>query len=204
MQKHIAECFKRQESHRKQIIEQEEDFSAFEAVVIQNVKIALATFNEWRNGQFSQQLEQVRGMQQQLGQLNPELDWDIFRHNNDDRFLVTKCEFVQINQVHYDGYDDPGITIVKQGRLLKKEGVFKRTYKPVTVVLTHSSYLHVYPEVLDKSQSFQTVSPELTIDLTECNLVPLMMNEKEPEEIALIVKQGSMFGRESKHKVNLG
>jgi hypothetical protein len=30
------------------------------------------------------------------------------------------------------------------------------------------------------------------------------MNEKEPEEISLIVKQGSMFGRESKHKVNLG
>ena len=140
-------------------------------------------------------------MQLQLGQLDPEIDWNMFRHHNDDRFLVAKSEFVQINQIHYDGFDDPGITIVKQGRLLRKEGVFKRAYKPVTAVLTHSSYLHVYPELLEKGQSFQNVAPELTIDLTECNLVPLMMNEKEPEEIALIVKQGSMFGREAKHKV---
>lgn len=188
LQKHIAACYKKQEGYRKQLIDQEEDFAAFEAVIIQNVKVSLATFYEWRHGNFSQQIDATKYMQDSLTKLHPEQDWDLFKYNNQDRFLVVPSAFVQVNQVCYDGYDDPGVTIVKQGRLLRKEGVFKRAYKPMTVVLTHSSYLHVFPE-LEKGQSLQTIVPESSIDLTDCILNPLMMNEKEPEEIGTIIMQ---------------
>jgi hypothetical protein len=160
-------------------------FSAFEAVIVQNIKVSLATFYEWRAGTFGQQLDQIKVMQDQLGQMDPERDWHLFRYTHDNRFLVHDSNIVGIQDVKYDGHDDPDVKIVRQGRLLRKEGVFKRAYKPIYVVLTHASYLHCFPE-LAKGQNIQDMTPDLTIDLTECTLTPLMMNEKEPEEIGMI------------------
>lgn len=175
-----------QMEYRSRIIEQEEDFGAFEAVVVQNIKVSLATFYEWRSGTFGQQLDQIKEMQTQLTGMDPEKDWKTFKLRNDNRFLVTPSEFVQIAQVKYDGYDDPAVTIVKQGPMMKKEGVFKRSYKRIHAVLTYSSYFHAFPE-LAKGESLQGQAPELTVDLTECTLIPLMMNEKDPEEIGLLI-----------------
>ncbi|KAJ3358678.1 hypothetical protein HDU91_005153 [Kappamyces sp. JEL0680] len=198
LQKHIAACFERQKDYRSQIIAQEQDFAAFEAVVVQNIKVSLATFYEWRAGTFGQQIDQIKQMQTQLGQMDPERDWSLFTLHNDHRFLVHPSEFVQIRSVDYDGSDDPLVNVVKQGQLLRKEGVFKRTYKPIHAVLTASSYFHSFPE-LAKGEKLSNLVPDLTVDLTECTLVPLMMNEKEPEEIALLGKPG-LFGKEVKHK----
>lgn len=192
LQRHIVACAKNQQDYRTQIIAQEEDFAAFEAVVVQNVKVSLATFYDWRSGTFEQQVDQIKFMQNQLKQMDPERDWSMFKNNNDNRFLVVPSEFVQPKRVQYDGFDDPGVQFTKQGKLLRKEGVFKRTYKNVHVVLTSSSYFHSFADG-------DLITPELSIDLMECTLVPLMMNEKEPEEIALVGKSG-MFGRDVKHK----
>jgi hypothetical protein len=199
LQKHIAVCHEKQEHYRGQLIEEEQDFASFEAVIVQNIKVSLATFYEWRSGTFGAQLDQIKQLQGQLGDMDPERDWWFFSHNNDNRFLVHPSEFIAIRNVHYDGSDDDALKVVKQGRLLRKEGVFKRAYKPIHAVLTQSSYFHSFPE-LGKDEKLSNLVPELTVDLTECTLVPLMMNEKEPEEIALLGKPG-LFGKEVKYKV---
>jgi hypothetical protein len=180
LQKHIDHCYSKQVDYRILIKEQEEDFAAFEAVVVQNIKISLATFYEWRSTTFSQQVDQIKVMKQQLDDMDPERDWGIFKNHNQNRFLQP-CPLVEIADLKYQGHDDPSVRIVKQGRLQKKEGVFKRAYKPYWGVLTPSSYFHAIPE-LQKGEKFLG-QPELTLDLTEYTLQPLMMNEKDPEEI---------------------
>ncbi|KAJ3277153.1 hypothetical protein HDV01_000205 [Terramyces sp. JEL0728] len=197
LQRHIAYCNSKQQEYRNKIMGQQEDFAAFEAVVVQNIKVSMSTFYEWRSSNFSQQVDQIKAMQSQLNQMDPERDWGLFASNNENRFL-TPCPVVKVADLTYDGYDDPGLTIVKQGKLLRKEGVFKRAYKPTVGVLTQSGYLHALPELAPGEQFYQP--PEISIDLTECTLAPLMMNEKEPEELALLGKGGGMFGRDSKHK----
>lgn len=175
LQKHIAYCFSNQQEYRRQIIAQEEDFGAFEAVIVQNIKVSLSTFYEWRASTFTSQLEQVKGIQTDLKQTDPERDWGTFKTLHDDRFLVVPSEFVQIRNVKYDGHDDIGLTVVKQGKLMRKEGVFKRAYKTIHCVLTHSSYLHCFPDT--GKDSIQGI-PEMSVDLTECTLQGMMMNEK--------------------------
>ncbi|KAJ3325901.1 hypothetical protein HDV06_002286 [Boothiomyces sp. JEL0866] len=197
LQRHIAYCNSKQQEYRDKIIAQQEDFAAFEAVVVQNIKVSMSTFYEWRSSNFTQQVDQIKAMQTQLNQMDPERDWGLFAAGNEKRFL-TPCPLVKLSDLTYDGHDDPGLTIVKQGKLLRKEGVFKRAYKPSVGVLTHSGFLHTLPELGPGEQFYQ--SPEISIDLAECTLAPLMMNEKEPEELALLGKGGGMFGRDSKHK----
>lgn len=200
LQRHIAYCNSKQQEYRDKIMAQQEDFAAFEAVVVQNIKVSMSTFYEWRSSNFTQQVDQIKAMQTQLNQMDPERDWSLFAASNEKRFLAP-CPLVKVSDLTYDGHDDPGLTIIKQGKLLRKEGVFKRAYKPSVGVLTHSGFLHTLPELGPGEQFYQ--APEISIDLTECTLAPLMMNEKEPEELALLGKGGGMFGRDAKHKVNL-
>jgi hypothetical protein len=180
LQKHIDQCYGKQADYRMLIKEQEDDFAAFEAVVVQNIKISLSTFYEWRSGTFIQQVDQIKIMKGQLDEMDPERDWKIFKGKNKNRFLQP-CPLVELSDLKFDGHDDPALKPIKQGRLLKKEGVFKRTFKAYTAVLTPSSYFHAIPEP-PKGEKYLGL-PELTLDLTEFTLQPLMMNEKDPEEL---------------------
>ncbi|KAI8892147.1 hypothetical protein BC833DRAFT_662605 [Globomyces pollinis-pini] len=156
--------------------------AAFEAVIIQNIKVSMATFYEWRTGKFNQELDQIKTIQTQLTAMDPEQDWKVFKDNHANRFLEN-VPLVQIKELRYEGWDHPGLQIVKQGKLLRKEGVFKRAYKTSLGILTRSGYLHSVPELQPDEQFYEL--PEQTIDLMDCTLVPLMMNEKEPEEIGM-------------------
>jgi hypothetical protein len=180
LQKHIHHCHSKQGSYRLQIKAQEDDYAAFEAVVVQNIKISLATFYDWRSGNFSTQVDQIQFMKEQLGKMDPEQDWSIFKSNNQHRFLQD-CSLVDIKSIEYDGFDDPSVKVIKIGKLQRKEGVFKRAYKPCEVALTSSNYFHAMPELQPGEKFYQ--QPELSIDLLDFTLTPLMMNEKDPEEI---------------------
>ncbi|KAJ2988127.1 hypothetical protein HDV02_005733, partial [Globomyces sp. JEL0801] len=153
LQKHIAHCFKKQKEYRDRIIEQQDDMAAFEAVIIQNIKVSMATFYEWRTGKFNQELDQIKTIQTQLTAMDPEQDWKVFKDNHANRFLEN-VPLVQIKELRYEGWDHPGLQIVKQGKLLRKEGVFKRAYKTSLGILTRSGYLHSVPGMYNLFLSF--------------------------------------------------
>jgi hypothetical protein len=182
LEKHIEQCYGKQVDYRMLIKEQEDDFAAFEAVVVQNIKISLATFYDWRSGTFNQQIDQIRTVKEQLDNMDPERDWSIFKSKNKNKFLQP-CPLVEVQDLKFEGYDDPALKPLKQGKLHRKEGVFKRAYKGYVGVLTPSGYFHLIPEP-QKGEKFLG-QPELTLDLTEYTLQPLMMNEKDPEEIGI-------------------
>ncbi|KAI8915878.1 hypothetical protein EDD86DRAFT_197099 [Gorgonomyces haynaldii] len=200
LRKHMDEAFKRQEDYRKKLQEQRESFSNFEKVIVQNIRVALTTFYEFRCTTFGQQYDLAKELKSSLERMNPENDWSLFEKNHGDRFIDENVPLVQIKDIEYDGCDDEAVRSVKEGPLLRKEGVFMRSYKPVYCVLTQSGYFHCLPP-MNPGETFPDPNSELSLDLTECQLQPLMMNEKDPEEIAFIESSAGMFGRQVKHKI---
>jgi hypothetical protein len=175
LQDHIQRCYTKQEKYKTYIQKQEEDLSAFEAAVLQNIKITMSTFYEWRAQASQQNLQDINIVKQRVDTLNPEQDWLTFRNSRKNIF-VNNLKIP--SEIEYDGFDEPLITAVKSGRLTKKEGVFKKLYKPVDVVLTRTNYLYIIPEK-------NLALPDIILDLHDFTLQPLMMNEKEPEEIGI-------------------
>lgn len=201
LQKHIAHCFKKQPDYRAKLLQQQDSFSNFEKVIVQNIKVSLSTFYEFRSNQFSMQFDLSKDISAHLDRFEADLDWAKFKSANELKFLNPSKPLVQIADLTYDGFDDIAIRSIRQGSLLKKEGVIVRSYKPCHCVLTQSGYFHILPP-LNPGDLFPDI-PELSLDLNECSLQPLMMNEKEPEELAFIEKSKGMFGSsEVKHKVH--
>jgi hypothetical protein len=200
----MAHCVKKQQDYREKLIKQQEAFSSFEKVIMQNIKgidsitqVSLSTFYEFRSTQFAQQFDLAKDIGQRMESFNADEDWQKFRAENMERLLDPKASLVQIKDVVYDGCDDISIKSIKEGTLLRKEGVIVKTYKQLHCVLTQAGFFHVMPPL---SGEFPE-APELSLDLSDCTLQPLMMNEKEPEEIAFIEKSKGMFSSEVKHKV---
>ncbi|EGF79144.1 hypothetical protein BATDEDRAFT_26405 [Batrachochytrium dendrobatidis JAM81] len=144
---------------------------------------------------------------------------DRFYKGNDNVPLVDPANII------YDGCDDLAIRVVRQGSLLRKEGVFKRSYRPVNAVLSTSGYLHTLPPLSstpigathsdtssaggpfsptgnkpDFSADSILEMPELTLDLAEYTLLPLNLGDKDPKDIVFVGKNSGMFGRDIKHK----
>ncbi|KAK5670063.1 hypothetical protein QVD99_003467 [Batrachochytrium dendrobatidis] len=81
-----------------------------------------------------------------LDTMEADKDWAIFRASNCDRFIdQDNVPLVDPANIIYDGCDDLAIRVVRQGSLLRKEGVFKRSYRPINAVLSTSGYLHTLP-----------------------------------------------------------
>ena len=106
-----------------------------------------------------------------------------------------------MSDLTYDGYDDPLTKVIEEGTLFKKEsGMFSSIWKPYKVALTGAGFFHMI-NLSDGAKSGDIVLPELSLDLSECTVGPLMLNDKEPEEFILSEKSTGIFGREVKHKV---
>ncbi|KAJ1330523.1 hypothetical protein BSLG_009285 [Batrachochytrium salamandrivorans] len=134
--------------YRTKLLQQQDTFAAFEKVIVQNIRVGLASFYEWKSSNSSRKLEQSRDMARHLDSMEADKDWAIFKRGNCDRFIDVDgagVPLVQISSIVYDGFDDPAIRIVRQGPMLRKEGVFKRSYRPVHIVLTASGYFHCLP-----------------------------------------------------------
>lgn len=163
---------------------------------MQNIRVTLSSFFEYRSTLFSDQLETANALKLELSKIDTDSDWSLFKASHNGRFVEPGDPEFTLKNLSYDGHDDPSVRSVKEGPLFRKEGVIVRGYKPVYGVLTASGYLHLTPPLSGEYPD----NPELSLDLTECQLQPLMMNEKEPEEISFLT-QGGIFGGEKKHKI---
>jgi hypothetical protein len=198
LQKHIRYCHEKQNDYRERLLAQQEACCSFEKVIIQNIKVSLSTFYEFRSTQYSQQYDLAMLLGKTLESFEADKDWEKFMQVNSKTLLNVKIPPIHIKDVVYDGHDDLSITILKEGPLLRKEGVILKSYKPFHAILTHSGYFHVCSAI---SNTGLPEAPDISLDLTECSLQPLMMNEADPEEIAIYEKTKGMFGNERKHKV---
>ncbi|KAJ8323438.1 hypothetical protein O5D80_007755 [Batrachochytrium dendrobatidis] len=226
LRKHIVQCNKKQEYYRSKLGQQQDTFAAFEKVIVQNIRVGLASFYEWQTSNYTRRLDQSRDMAKLLDTMEADKDWAIFRASNCDRFIdQDNVPLVDPANIIYDGCDDLAIRVVRQGSLLRKEGVFKRSYRPVNAVLSTSGYLHTLPPLSstpigathsdtssaggpfsptgnkpDFSADSILEMPELTLDLAEYTLLPLNLSDKDPEDIVFVGKNSGMFGRDIKHK----
>ena len=186
----------KQEYYRKALLDQESKCCSFETVIYQNLKVALSLHFEGKSKTCNQELESFRILKSQSTQVDIEKDWTTFMHSYSNIAPSPTSQPVTIDDLTYDGYDDPMTKSIKEGSLFKKEsGVFKSAWKPCQVILTGSGFFHFM-------KSDDSV-PELSLDLTECTVGPLMLNDREPEEFTISEKSGGIFGRDVKHKVIL-
>ena len=195
-------------------------------MIVQNIRVGLASFYEWQTSNYTKRLDQSRDMAKLLDTMEADKDWAIFRASNCDRFIdQDNVPLVDPANIIYDGCDDLAIRVVRQGSLLRKEGVFKRSYRPVNAVLSTSGYLHTLPPLSstpigathsdtssaggpfsptgnkpDFSADFILEMPELTLDLAEYTLLPLNLGDKDHKDIVFVGKNSGMFGRDIKHK----
>ncbi|EGF77524.1 hypothetical protein BATDEDRAFT_27772 [Batrachochytrium dendrobatidis JAM81] len=191
-----------------------------------NIRVGLASFYEWQTSNYTKRLDQSRDMAKLLDTMEADKDWAIFRASNCDRFIdQDNVPLVDPANIIYDGCDDLAIRVVRQGSLLRKEGVFKRSYRPVNAVLSTSGYLHTLPPLSstpigathsdtssaggpfsptgnkpDFSADSILEMPELTLDLAEYTLLPLNLGDKDHKDIVFVEKNSGMFGRDIKHK----
>ncbi|OAJ43858.1 hypothetical protein BDEG_27171 [Batrachochytrium dendrobatidis JEL423] len=185
LRKHIVQCNKKQEYYRSKLGQQQDTFAAFEKVIVQNIRVGLASFYEWQTSNYTRRLDQSRDMAKLLDTMEADKDWAIFRASNCDRFIdQDNVPLVDPANIIYDGCDDLAIRVVRQGSLLRKEGgPFSPTgNKP------------------DFSADSILEMPELTLDLAEYTLLPLNLSDKDPEDIVFVGKNSGMFGRDIKHK----
>ncbi|EGF77042.1 hypothetical protein BATDEDRAFT_28169 [Batrachochytrium dendrobatidis JAM81] len=154
-------------------------------VIVQNIRVGLASFYEWQTSNYTKRLDQSRDMAKLLDTMEADKDWAIFRASNCDRFIdQDNVPLVDPANIIYDGCDDLAIRVVRQGSLLRKEGgPFSPTgNKP------------------DFSADSILEMPELTLDLAEYTLLPLNLGNKDPKDIVFVGKNSGMFGRDIKHK----
>lgn len=201
IKKHAANCFAKQSEYRKALIEQQKACGAFETIVYQNIKVALSLFFDHKSKTLSNDVDIVRAIKTNLAKVDIESDWDQFTRVYPEVFLQAEAAPVRCEDLTYDGFDDPLTKVVEQGTFYKKEsGMFKTSWKPFRVILTGAGYFHMMSQ---ESIGEGQVVPELSLDLSECTVGPLMLNDKEPEEFTLSEKSGGLFGRDVKHKVRL-
>ena len=159
-----------------------DDLSAFETVIIKNLKTTLTFYLEWTSTSCLQQSEQILVVKQIMQDMKPDEDWKRFEESHRNRFIENQ-PLVSPESLVYDGFDDPIMEPSHKGALFRKDGIFKRSFKKCYAVLTKSNFLHFFQEqVSGKNPILGT--PELSIDLSDVSLSPMMMNEKEPEEIS--------------------
>jgi hypothetical protein len=195
--KHAMVCEKKQNKYREALTEQAKNFFAFETIILQNLKVALSLFFEFKAKSIGQNLDSTKSLQILLNQIDVHADWQNFQNYNQRLFSQIQGPLVQVKELTYDGYDDPLTKIIQQGTFLKKDvGMFKTSWKPFNAILTGSGFFHLFP--LERKDADM---PALSLDLSECTVGPLMLNEKEPEEFTITEKSTSIFGREVKHKV---
>jgi hypothetical protein len=193
LQKHIHSCVAK--LPRDKLIDQQLKFAAFEKVIVQTLTLSLAALSDAKTKILSKQLNSLAAFNKALAEVDPESDWNSFSLSNN---LPNHCPSPSIDAISYDGKHDDLTKIVKQGPLLRKEGVFKREYKPFYGILTTCGYFHTLPPQQSGSDLLID-NPDQSIDLNDWILQPLMMNEKEPEEIAFVQKNTML--REVKLKV---
>ena len=192
-------CEKKQSRYREALIEQAKNMFAFETIIHQNVKVALSLFIEFKTKSLATDLDSKRLLKSFLNQVDINLDWAKFQAVNQGIFSQTTGPLVRKEDLTYDGHEDPLTQIIQEGIFLKKDvGMFKTSWKSFKAILTGSGFFHLFS--LEKGQEFD--APLLSLDLSECTVGPLLLNEKEPEEFTISEKSNSIFGREVKHKVN--
>ena len=201
LQIHLNNCYKKQIDVREQLKKQQASFQSFETLIMKNINVTLCTFFEFRTTTFSQQYELASDLSSSLKNMNAEADWSSFITSRTDKFITPDTPIVEVANVIYDGHEEFEVKPIKQGPLLRKEGVIVKSYKPIHCVLTQFGYFHIMPAIAN-GEIWPDV-PDTSIDLTECSLQPLMMNEKDPEEIAFLEKGKGIFGGATviKHKV---
>lgn len=196
--KHAMVCEKKQTKYREALLEQSKNFFAFETIILQNVKVALSLFFEFKAKSLAHSLDSTKSLQILLDQIDFHADWQKFQNSHQKLFSQIQGPLIQVKDLTYDGHDDPLTKIVQEGTFLKKDvGMFKTYWKPFNAILTGSGFFHLFP--LENKESDV---PALSLDLSECTVGPLMLNEKEPEEFTISEKSTSIFGREVKHKVS--
>lgn len=202
LKKHISVCATKQDEYRSKLTAQQLSFSSFEIIVIQNIQVSLSTFFDYRSNCFAQQFDFAKQMSANITKISPKEDWSTFVQLHADRIFNPSLPLVTAKDLVYDGYDDFQMTAFKQGAMMRKEGVIVRTYKNVHIVLTRFGYLHIMP-VLASGDPWPEAA-EFSLDLSECTIQPLMMNEKEPEELTILERTRGVFGyTDVKHKVHI-
>ena len=151
-------------------------------MIIQNLKVSITSYLDWTSTCALQYSEQIQLIKQIIEDLKPEDDWKQFEACNRGRF-IDKQPLVSPESIVYDGFDDPIMEPAMKGILMRKDGIFKRSFKKCYGVLTKSNFLHFFQEAVSGKNPILG-TPDLSIDLSETTLSPMMMNEKEPEEIS--------------------
>ena len=199
IKKHALVCEKKQTKYREALLEQSKNFFAFETIILQNLKVALSLYFEFKAKSISQSLESTKELKTLLSQIDVHADWQKFQSFNGKVFSQIQGPLISVKDLTYDGFDDPLTKIIQKGTFLKKDvGMFKTSWKSFNAVLTGSGFFHLF--TLENNES---ELPVLSLDLSECTVGPLMLNEKEPEEFTISEKSTGIFGREVKHKVIL-
>ena len=180
---HIRNCYAKQEVYRVRIQAVRDDLSAFETVIIKNLKVSLTSFSEWTSKTSAQHSEQILVVNQIIQDLKPEDDWKRFEECHRNRFIDDDLPLVKPESLTYDGFDDPIMEPAMKGNLLRKDGFLKRSFKKCYAVLTKSNFLHFFQEPIAGKNPI-IGAPELSIDLSEVNLSPMMINENDKEEIS--------------------
>ena len=169
-------------------------------MIYQNLKVALALYLEHKTKALATELDVFRLLKTHMGQVDLESDWSRFTATYPEVFLLEDLSPVHGDDLTYDGHDDPLTKVVEQGAFYKKEsGMFKSVWKPYRVILTGSGFFHM----INSSPGADKDLPELSLDLSECTVGPLMLNDKEPEEFTITEKAKGLFSGETKHRVGV-
>jgi hypothetical protein len=168
-------------------------------MIYQNLKVALSLFLEWKTKSLTGDIDLHRVLKTDIVNINIEADWDLFISANPETLNQDAAPLIKLHDLTYDGYDDPLTKVIQEGVIYKKEsGMFSTNWKSFTALLTGSGFFHLLNSASDKN-SYGI--PELSLDLSECTVGPLLLNDKEPEEFIITEKSVGIFGREVKHKV---
>ncbi|KAJ3294166.1 hypothetical protein HK104_003873 [Borealophlyctis nickersoniae] len=202
VRRHIASCLNKQKAYRAELVAQCENFARFEITIIENLRLALSAFIDWRVKDTVAETDAFKHLKTKLFTLDPKRDWELFKGRHMDRIVERGLPLVLPKDLVVEGTEDPLCGIVKEGKLFVRDGKstfgFRRSWKEAKVVLTLAGFLHVMLVGEEQVKGFPD-PPELSCFLPDCVVGPLMANEKEPEEFVLQEKGGGLFGREAKH-----
>lgn len=164
LNKQIAE----ENSTRGDMLAIQENFSQFEAHIVQSIQQGMNQFMQAVGMQNAQQKSMYENMTENVSRVQPLGEWNTFVQRNGDTLIDPSAPPRSLNTVSFPHQSHKSTKPLISGTLERKSGLLKN-YSSATYIVTPARYLHEFKHG-DLTGVDKELSPDMSLYLPDCTV----------------------------------
>lgn len=161
-------------STRSDMLTIQENFSQFEAHIVQTMQQGLNQFMQTIGMQNAQQKAMYANMGETSSRVQPLSEWHSFVQRNNDTLIDPNAPPRSLSNINFAHQNHKSTKALMQGTLERKSGLLKN-YSTSTYVVTPAKYLHEFKNS-DLTGVDKELSPDMSLYLPDCTVGTLNGN----------------------------